>query len=200
MILNKRKQDDLINSIKNYMVRNPGDANLARTFIEFISKNRNCLSRECSLGHITTSAWVENTDGTRFLLTKHKKLKMWLQLGGHVEGSSDLLSEAIREVREESGLEKLKLKGKGIFDLGLYYIPRFEETPPHYHYDIRFLLTSLEKEDAIKISNESDALQWFEIIPPKSGDLLKMYSKWKRSRLRENTKKRSPWGLGIRKP
>ena len=115
------------------------------------------------------------------MLTKHKKLKKWLQLGGHVEKSGDLLSEALRESTEESGLENLLSKTGGFFDLGIYSIPEFNGVSAHYHYDVRFLLTSLDDEEKIKISDESDDLGWFESIPPGSGDLERMFEKWRLS-------------------
>jgi 8-oxo-dGTP pyrophosphatase MutT (NUDIX family) len=50
---------------------------------------------------------------------------------------------AVREVREETGLDRLESPlGKAILDLDVHAIPAFEEDPPHVHYDVRFLLTS----------------------------------------------------------
>ena len=44
-------------------------------------------------------------DGDRVLLVHHRKLGKWLPLGGHIELDEDPEQAALREAREESGLE-----------------------------------------------------------------------------------------------
>ena len=184
LVLSDREQRSVISEIKCYSQKHPEDEGLSTRFIEFISANKDCFSRSCTFGHVTVSAWMENQSGDRFLLTKHKKFKRWLQLGGHIENSSDLLLETFREIKEESGLTNLRLKTRGIFDLGLCYVPDFQKVRAHYHYDVRFLVTALQSEDDIRISDESDDLQWFENVPSGSEDLQKMFTKWKKLRTR----------------
>ena len=51
----------------------------------------------------TVSVFVVN-DG-RVLLVDHKQLNRWLPLGGHIDPNEDPQTAALRETREESGLE-----------------------------------------------------------------------------------------------
>jgi len=51
-------------------------------------------------GHITASAWVVDRAGTMALLTHHRKLGRWLQLGGHADGDPDVRRVALREAME----------------------------------------------------------------------------------------------------
>src|ERR1700677_4465159 len=81
-------------------------AALAQT-IAFVEAHADCLLRSCAPGHLTGSAWVVSPDRSRTLLTLHRKLGKWLQLGGHADGDPDLLGVALREAREESGLARL---------------------------------------------------------------------------------------------
>ena len=91
--------------------------------LNFISNYDNCFARNNWYGHFTGSAWVVDTTRTWILMTNHIKLNMWLQLGGHAEGNSDLLSVAIKEAREESGLDNFKVVSNKIFDLDIHQIP-----------------------------------------------------------------------------
>lgn len=52
--------------------------------------------------HHTATAYV--VAGGRTLLLWHRKLRMWLPPGGHLEPSEDPVQGAIREALEESGL------------------------------------------------------------------------------------------------
>jgi len=45
-----------------------------------------------------------DSKGERVLLTHHKKLGKWLQLGGHSDGNSNMLDVALKEAKEESML------------------------------------------------------------------------------------------------
>src|SRR3569832_496180 len=74
-------------------------------------------------GHVTGSAWIVDHAHTHVLLTHHRKLDRWLQLGGHADGEADVLSVALREAREESGLAEVTPILAGIFDTDVHVIP-----------------------------------------------------------------------------
>jgi 8-oxo-dGTP pyrophosphatase MutT (NUDIX family) len=54
--------------------------------------------------HFTASAIVFD-DHDRVLLVHHNKLGMWLYPGGHIDPNEDPAQAAIREVREETGID-----------------------------------------------------------------------------------------------
>ena len=93
-------------------------------------------------------------------MTHHRQLNRWLQPGGHADGNPDLLYVAINEAREETGLTKLKVKSDKIFDLDIHNIPKFNNVPQHFHYDIRFILETKRKPNEIIISKESYDVAW----------------------------------------
>ena len=73
-------------------------------FIDFVESHDDCFERLLQVGHVTASAWVLNPDASKTLLTHHRKLNKWLQLGGHADGDTNVLNVATREVMEESGI------------------------------------------------------------------------------------------------
>jgi 8-oxo-dGTP pyrophosphatase MutT (NUDIX family) len=94
----------------------------------------------------------------RVLLTLHRKLGMWLQMGGHCEpGDVTLAGAALREAREESGIaEGLTLLPGGPVTLDRHRIP----APCHWHLDVQYGV--LAPPDAVEaISEESLDLRWF---------------------------------------
>jgi 8-oxo-dGTP pyrophosphatase MutT (NUDIX family) len=95
------------------------------------------------------------------LLTHHRKLGLWLQLGGHADGERDLQVAALKEAEEESGLAGLRIE-PGIFDLDRHRIPEHKCVPEHWHYDVRYVVHAGSNEAYI-VSDESHDLAWRDI-------------------------------------
>lgn len=150
---------DLLDKLDNYKPIDAADAAQHDRISSFVKTHPDCFKRSLAVGHITGSAWLINKAGTRVLLTHHRKLDMWLQLGGHTDGDADVLRVAIREAQEESGLNAIHALSTDIFDLDVHEIPAREDTPVHDHHDIRFLLQADTDDDFI-ISDESHELRW----------------------------------------
>ena len=135
---------------------------MAAEFAAFVSAHADCLWRTCVPGHLTASAWVVDAARQRTLLTHHRKLDRWLQLGGHVDGDPDLAASAMREAQEESGLTKLTLVSGAIFDVDRHLIPARGAEPAHYHYDVRFLIEA-DPAEPLVVTSESKDLAWVEL-------------------------------------
>ena len=131
-------------------------------YFPFIAAHPDCLWRTCLEGHLTASAWIVDPSRTRTLLTHHRKLDRWLQLGGHVDGEPDLAAGALREAQEESGLARVRLVSPEIFDVDRHRIPARGAEPEHWHYDVRFLLEA-DPDEPLAISSESKDLAWVRL-------------------------------------
>lgn len=128
----------------------------------FVTDNEDFWQRSNRSGHVTASAWVLGNDYRHTLLTHHRKLERWLQLGGHIEDDADLLAAALREAREESGLTEIRPLSSRIFDIDVHLIPARGDEPAHYHYDVRFALLADHRAPLV-VSSESKALRWMPI-------------------------------------
>jgi 8-oxo-dGTP pyrophosphatase MutT (NUDIX family) len=127
--------------------------------IQFVQAYENCAARELQIGHLTGSAWIVDQDLTHTLLRYHRKLNLWVQLGGHVEDDADMFSVSLREAREESGLQDLQLLVPHIFDVDIHTIPALRDEPGHFHYDIRYAFRA-ERDARLTVSSESRKLAW----------------------------------------
>ncbi|MDR1333813.1 MAG: NUDIX domain-containing protein [Holosporaceae bacterium] len=133
--------------------------------LNFLNSHEDCFERTLEVGHFCGSCWLENYDGTKFLLSLHNKYKRWVPLGGYADGDSDIIRVAMREAREESGLEHLELVSDEIFDIGIYLFPQRNGIPAHLHYSVEFLVRASDPNETIKMSHESLDLKWFEKYP-----------------------------------
>ena len=148
----------LLSLLQRYARAAPATADLFRSFA---LAHSDCFERSCVPGHFTGSAWLVDRTGTRVLLTHHRKLNKWLQLGGHADGDADMARVALKEAEEESGLHDLQVESE-IFDLDRHEIPARADEPAHWHYDVRFVVRA-RGSDSFTISDESHALAWREI-------------------------------------
>jgi 8-oxo-dGTP pyrophosphatase MutT (NUDIX family) len=146
-----------------------------------VAGHAECFERKLAIGHVTGSAWLVNRAGTHVLLTHHKKLDMWVQLGGHADGDADVFRVARREAQEESGLEAIEPVSAEIFDIDVHRIPARGTEPEHLHWDLRFAFRAAGGE-AYRVSDESHDLAWIEIarLETVTGEesMLRMARKW----------------------
>lgn len=127
----------------------------------FVEAHEDCFERGLLEGHVTGSAWVVNPERTHALLVHHRRLERWLQPGGHCDGDPDVLATALREVREETGIEATPVY-EAVFDVDAHDIPARGAEPAHVHYDIRFLAEApLSKEPVV--SPESREVRWVRL-------------------------------------
>lgn len=173
---------NLENDLHLYLERYPHEEFLVSKYLDLIEKtNVNVFDRKTfSPGHFTTSSIVLSPNLDAVLLTHHRFLNKWLQLGGHCEGDDTLLMSAIREAVEESGINDIIALNNDILDIDIHEIPenKTKNEPTHLHYDIRYLLQA--KSEEFLVSDESNDLKWFsfeEVKNLKNDDIMKMINK-----------------------
>lgn len=143
--------DDAVLVLKGY----EDQAELRQAYLDHLAAHPDGLWKACGDGHITASALVIDPERGRVLLTLHKKMRMWLQMGGHCEpGDATLSGAALREGSEESGIEGLALLAGGPVRLDRHH------TPCAWHLDVQY--AAIAPPGAVEaISDESLDLRWF---------------------------------------
>lgn len=173
----------IVDLLTDYRLRYPDETGTVDQYLEFVNMYDDCFERTQLLGHVTGSAWLVNQAGTHVLLTHHRKLDIWVQLGGHADGDSVPLNVALREAREESGIDAISAVSEDLFDIDIHEIPARKSEPAHFHYDARFLLQTTASDEFV-ISDESHALEWVDVerIADKTDEesMLRMAAKYRK--------------------
>ncbi|WP_446720300.1 NUDIX hydrolase [Leisingera sp. ANG-M1] len=141
-----------------YSPRDSRDWEMWRRLQRFCDSEPQAFGRNPGTGHVTASAFVMSPDKTSVLLTHHRKLNRWFQLGGHCDGIADVPFAALKEAYEESGLTRIRPLSDRVFDVDIHEIPANATDCAHLHYDVRYLFQA-EAGD-IAASAESHALAW----------------------------------------
>ncbi|MEU4350707.1 NUDIX hydrolase [Streptomyces sp. NPDC023838] len=145
--------EDAVLVLKGY----EGQPELRETYLGHLSAHPDGMWKACEAGHLTASALVIAPERGQVLLTLHRKLNMWLQMGGHCEPEDvSLPAAALREATEESGVSGLTLLPGGPVRLDRHPIP----SPCNWHLDVQY--AALAPAGAVEaISDESLDLRWF---------------------------------------
>lgn len=139
-----------------------GDALLADLVRLLRSGGGRALDRSARREHVTASCFVFDPGLDHVLLALHRKVRLWLQLGGHVEpGDASCADAALREAREESGLAAVSLLGTTPGD-----VERIDVSAAipgcAVHWDLGYVAIA-DAADTIAVSAESEELAWWPL-------------------------------------
>lgn len=116
----------------------------------------------------TVAVYIVYND--KVLLRKHDKYGMWLGVGGHIELGEDPTEAAVREVKEEVGLDVslddslLPPTPPSSHSRDLippYYLGRHRINETHEHIDFIYFAKALTAELELSESEKSDEVKWF---------------------------------------
>lgn len=109
--------------------------------------------------HLTGSAVVVHVATRRVLLRWHPRQQAWLQVGGHGDaGEDDPFRVALREAREETGLEDLSpwpSSPPRLVHVAVVPVAGAKREPAHEHADFRYVLETASPERARPESEEA---------------------------------------------
>lgn len=153
--------------IKRYRPYNEQEERDRALILSFLAKNEDAFLRTNLLAHMTASAWIVNPARDRALMVYHKIYDSWAWTGGHADGDEDLLAVALREAREETGIERVRPITEGIYSLEVLTVDghekRGEYVPSHLHMNVTYLLEA-DEHDALKVCEaENSGVRWFTL-------------------------------------
>lgn len=134
--------------------------------LAFMDVHPNCLERESKAAHFTASSWLVNPDRTRVLMIYHNIYDSWAWTGGHADGDADLLAVAMREAREETGIETVRPLQQEPVSLEIItvdgHVKRGAYVPSHVHMNLTYLLEADEEESLSVKADENSGVKWIE--------------------------------------
>ncbi|ADB34328.1 NUDIX hydrolase [Kribbella flavida DSM 17836] len=151
--------EDATATLTRWTPPDPEQAGLRELYLRHLSEHDDGMWRSCRPAHVTASALVVDPSGSKVLLTLHRTVGAWLQLGGHCEaGDTTLAGAALREATEESGLTGLTIEPEPL-QLSRHLL-RAGGCQGAYHLDVQFQVTATAGTQYV-VSEESDDLAWF---------------------------------------
>ena len=155
----------LFKAIQNYEPVNEQEERDKDVMLRYIRSCDDYLKRENEIAHFTTSIWTVNKACTKTLMAYHNIYDSWAWIGGHADGEEDLPSVALRELREETGVQRAALLTPEIFSLEILtvdgHIKKGRYVPSHLHLNITYLAQADESETLTVNEAENQGVKWF---------------------------------------
>ncbi len=153
--------------IAKYAPFNEQEAADKEHILEFLDNNANAFLRDNTAAHMTASSWVVNRERTKVLMVYHRIYDSWSWTGGHADGEEDLLSVAIRECREETGVSNVLPLSENIYSLEILTVDGHEKhgryVSSHLHMNVTYLLEADESEALRVCEDENSGVKWFAL-------------------------------------
>ena len=163
--MKSQDSETLIQQLERYKPWNEQEERDRLLILQCLREQKDIFTRSNRLAHMTASAWVVNPDRSRVLMAYHNIYHSWSWLGGHADGETDLLSVAIREVQEESGICHVRPVSEEIFSVESLtvdgHVKRGEYVSSHLHLNVTYLLESSDEESLSIKKDENSGVAWF---------------------------------------
>lgn len=122
------------------------------------------LYRQNEQAHFTASALLLNSAMDKTLMVHHHLFHTFTWTGGHADGEENLLYTAIREAREETGVQQVYPLSTEVLSLDILQVPAHNKKgkpiPAHVHYSVAYGLIVPEKQPVFAKPDENSAVRW----------------------------------------
>lgn len=138
-----------------------------RMMLACLDARPDVLTRGDELCHFAASAWVVNPQRTKVLMLYHNIYNSWSWSGGHADGEEDLLAVALREVQEETGLQRVRPVREDAYSLEILtvnaHFKKGKYVIPHLHLNLTYLLEADDDQALQSKPDENSAVKWFAL-------------------------------------
>ncbi|HRY77133.1 MAG TPA: NUDIX domain-containing protein [Candidatus Izemoplasmatales bacterium] len=157
----------LTEKIQAYHPKNEQEEADQRLILDFLSRNPDALYRSNLAAHITSSAIVVDESMTKVLFAFHNIYRSWSWVGGHNDGEEDSLAVAVRETKEETGVQSVRPWSEDIWMIDSVYVHNHIKhghyVPDHLHLNLTYLLIADDHEEVRIKADENSGVRWFPI-------------------------------------
>ena len=156
-----------IDEIKGYEPKNEQEKNDRMLILNLYEKyGDKILSRDCMVAHMSASAIVINKMHNKVLFGYHNLYKHYGWLGGHADGMNDMKDVAIKELKEETGLQDFKLLEDRAISLEVLpvgaHFKNNKFVSSHLHLNLTYLFEA-DEDSKVRIKpDENSDLMWFK--------------------------------------
>ena len=185
MLIRKGDKMKYIEQIKNFKASNEQEAETKDKVMELFRKHgEKVLGRDVDT-HLTASGFIINKDFNKILFIHHKIRSTWAWTGGHMDGDDDIVRVAIREAKEETGINNIEALTGQVDSLDMLFVEghlrKGEFVKDHYHIGAGVILIADETEQTVVNDDETNGLKWFDFDELDSGIVsdkdVEIYSK-----------------------
>lgn len=161
-------QMDYIKDIIDFVPINEQESQDKKVILSYIEQfQHNILLRENVFAHITSSGFIMNKALDKVLMVHHNIRNTWAWTGGHVDGDINFLHVAIKEAKEETGIQHVTPLTKSIVSLDILpvygHIKKDKYINAHLHLSVAYILIASEKETLIVKEDENSGVSWFTL-------------------------------------
>lgn len=162
----QKEDNGLLAVLKKYAPANMQEEADKELILEYLNTFKDVLSRDNKMTHVICMAFVINNEADKALMVHHNIFKSWSLPGGHADGCADLVSVALKEVKEETGLDVVANQGE-IYAIDILPVPGHMKNgryvSAHTHISLTFKLCGDSMMPLQNNPNENSAVGWFEL-------------------------------------
>jgi len=157
-----------IDIIKNYTPTNELEAQDKKVMLAYIERHQDdILTRENEIAHLCVSGFILNKKLDKTLMIYHNLFDSWGWTGGHADGDSDLLAVALKEAREETGVQNVRPLSELPQSLDILPVwSHYKNGKPisaHLHLTVTYLLIADETEQLTIKEDENSGVEWIPV-------------------------------------
>lgn len=156
--------DDLRETVRRQVAAHTGvdrvERRMIERFLELFDGLESPLDQRADAVHVTGSAFVVGRRGV--VLLRHRRLGIWLQPGGHIDPGETPWEAALREAREETGLDLAPIDFDAPGRPRLAHVDVHAGGRGHTHLDLRYVVGG-DDSDPSPPPDESQQIGWFSV-------------------------------------